>query len=426
MGQIGDTREYTNIDESASKLLAQCPQCQVKVVPKGINSTQPGADGEKHCPNCGQIFGRGTFPTKVLTVAVTGTAGAAAITVDKARLQMLVEVLPAIATDKSVAWSVASGTGTASIGTEGLLQALTNGTITVMATANDVTKVSGSRVITLSNQSIWVQSLAVTGAGDATTITADRGTLQMAVAVLPANAVDSAVVWSVTAGTGTATIDADGLLSAVSNGTVTVVATAHDGSGVIGSRVITLSNQSIWVTGLTVSGADDAITITTDGGTLQMAVAVLPANATDASVTWSVAAGTGTATISAGGLLTAVTDGTVTVTATADDAGGITDDLVITLSNQIKLVTSIVVTGAGSAVIIDVNDGTLQMAAAVLPVDADDGTYMWSVEPGTGAAAISDTGLLTAVTNGTVTVKATANDTSGIVGERIITISNQV
>ena len=44
---------------------------------------------------------------------------------------------------------------------------------------------------------------------------------------------------------------------------------------------------------------------------------VLPANATNNSVTWTVADGTGSATISGSGLLTAVSNGTVTVTATA-------------------------------------------------------------------------------------------------------------
>jgi hypothetical protein len=43
-----------------------------------------------------------------------------------------------------------------------------------------------------------------------------------------------------------------------------------------------------------------------------------------------------------------------------------------------------------------------------------------------GTATISSTGLLTAVTNGTVTVKATAKDGSGVVGSAVITISGQV
>ena len=43
---------------------------------------------------------------------------------------------------------------------------------------------------------------------------------------------------------------ATGLVTSVSNGTVTARATANDGSGVVGSLVITISNQVIPVTGI--------------------------------------------------------------------------------------------------------------------------------------------------------------------------------
>ena len=89
------------------------------------------------------------------------------------------------------------------------------------------------------------------------------------------------------------------------------------------------------VDSITVTGAGGASTITEDGGTLLMSAAVLPITATKKEVTWSVAAGTGTATISTAGLLTALTNGTVTVTATAKDGTGITGTKVITLSNQV-------------------------------------------------------------------------------------------
>jgi hypothetical protein len=88
-------------------------------------------------------------------------------------------------------------------------------------------------------------------------------------------------------------------------------------------------------------------------------------------------------------------------------------------------VTSITVTGEGGATTIDTDGGTLQMSAAVLPGDATDKTVTWSVTNGTGSATISSTGLLTAASNGTVTVKATANDGSGVEGTLEITISGQ-
>ena len=93
--------------------------------------------------------------------------------------------------------------------------------------------------------------------------------------------------------------------------------------------------------------------------------------------------------------------------------------------NCITLVNSITVMGQAGANQITTNGGTLQMVADVLPVNADDATYTWSVTDGTGSASINATGLLTAISNGTVTVAATANDASGQMDSKVITISNQ-
>ena len=183
---------------------------------------------------------------------------------------------------------------------------------------------------------------------------------------------------------------------------------------------------SILVTSITVTGTGDATTITADQGTLQMQAEVLPADATNKAVTWSRVNGTGQATISAGGLLTALTNGTVTVTATARDGSGVSDSLQITLSNQTTvLVTSITVTGTGGATSIMTDGGTLQMQAEVLPANATNKAVTWSEVNGTGQATISADGLLTAVANGVVTVTATAQDGSGISDSRQIEISNQ-
>ena len=99
---------------------------------------------------------------------------------------------------------------------------------------------------------------------------------------------------------------APALLLQYANGTVTARATANDGSGVVGSLVITISGQVIPVTGITVTGASGATTITTDNGTLQLTATVTPTDATNKTVTWSVVNGTGQATINSTGLLTAV------------------------------------------------------------------------------------------------------------------------
>ena len=78
----------------------------------------------------------------------------------------------------------------------------------------------------------------------------------------------------------------------------------------------------------------------------QLTATVSPTNATNKTVTWSIINGTGQATISTTGLVTAVASGTVTARATAND-GWSYGTLVITISNQVIPVTGITVTGAG-------------------------------------------------------------------------------
>lgn len=98
--------------------------------------------------------------------------------------------------------------------------------------------------------------------------------------------------------------------------------------------------------------------------------------------------------------------------------------LLVNISNQSIHVSSVTVTAP--IYFITSPFGTLQMTAAVLPADADDPSVTWSVISGTGTAAISSAGLLTALSNGYVTVRATARDGSGIYGGHIVDISGQV
>jgi hypothetical protein len=88
------------------------------------------------------------------------------------------------------------------------------------------------------------------------------------------------------------------------------------------------------VTMITVTGADGNNTITTDKGTLQLLSSIFP-NGSSKTVTWSTANGTGQASISSSGLVTAITDGTVTAMATATDGSGVYGTLFITISNQV-------------------------------------------------------------------------------------------
>ncbi len=94
-------------------------------------------------------------------------------------------------------------------------------------------------------------------------------------------------------------------------------------------------DNSVSVTGISIQSADAATTISTHAGTLQLSATVTPTNATNKLVTWSVSDGTGSATITQNGVLSAVANGTVTVKVISQSTTNLKAEKVITMSNQI-------------------------------------------------------------------------------------------
>jgi hypothetical protein len=115
---------------------------------------------------------------------------------------------------------------------------------------------------------------------------------------------------------------------------VNVGMTATPDIGIDWAYLDAQSAPDVLVTGITVTGAGSATTITTNDGTLQLTATIVPDTATLQTVTWSIADGTGHGHISVGGLVTAVTDGTATATATANDGSAVHGHLELTFSNQ--------------------------------------------------------------------------------------------
>ncbi|WP_162341647.1 S-layer homology domain-containing protein [Paenibacillus paridis] len=266
-------------------------------------------------------------PLLVTEINVTSHDDASSLEVGST-LNMYAEILPENALYKKIKWSVENGTGTATINASGVLTGTTAGTVTVKATAVDGSAVYGTKLITITEPVVPVETISITAEDEVTSVETGAE-LQIFAAAAPANATNQTVSWSVLPGTGTASIDAEsGLLTAGSPGTVTVQAEALDGSGVIGSMTLTITAipvSSITVTGVSTVEVDENITFTT---------AVAPANATDQAIQWSVENGTGTATINASGVLTGKTAGTVTVIATAVDGSAVYGTKVVQVTTK--------------------------------------------------------------------------------------------
>ena len=94
------------------------------------------------------------------------------------------------------------------------------------------------------NTDFVVESVEVMGEGGVSTIDTQAGTLQMVATVMPDFASNMEVTWSVPDANGVAEIDANGMLTAVGDGVVTVTATSTDGTDISGSTDITVTNQT--------------------------------------------------------------------------------------------------------------------------------------------------------------------------------------
>jgi len=243
-----------------------------------------------------------------------------------------------------------------------------------------------------------VTFVTVSGEGNATSITTKGGTLQMSAAIDPSDATDKSVTWSITSGSNFATISSSGLLTATADGTVTVRATANDGTGIYGEKAISISGQ-ILVTSIAVAGENNVDTITAKDGTLRMLANVQPDNASNKSVTWSISSGSGATIDSDTGILTATTDGTVKVRATAKDSSGKSGEVTITISGQLpSTITkqpSPQTKYAGTGEI-----ATFSVTATGTPTL----TYQWQIDAGSGWDNVSNGGIYSGAATNTLTL----------------------
>ena len=185
-------------------------------------------------------------------------------------LQLTATVKPSYADNKTITWK-SSDEKVATVDKDGKVTAVANGTVTITATSADG-KHSATVTITVK---ISPEKLTLTAENK--TLTKIGDTLQITAKVEPDNAYDK-LIWK-SSDENVATVDADGKVTAVGNGEVTITATTEDGKlnesvtitvkipdeptinettgyGNLKARSVTQSNNSIKVEWSRISGAD--------------------------------------------------------------------------------------------------------------------------------------------------------------------------
>lgn len=251
-------------------------------------------------------------------------------------LALTASVEPSNATSE-ILWSIdeARSTGTASIDENGILVGLTPGLVTVLATSADDSAVFDETTVTILAPTAEAEAIVVTGDWEFANEVEAGATLQMIPRFIPGNTADKSVTWSVDNGTGSATIDQNGLLTALTPGTVTVWAVASN--EVESSCSLNIVRYAGDITILLDGSA--GVTSLGVGQRMILSAQVSPEDATCQEVVWSVEDGTGSAKLETYSYyppqITGLTAGTVTLRATSRDNRAISVSVELTVSDVI-------------------------------------------------------------------------------------------
>ena len=221
-------------------------------------------------------------------------------------------------------------------------------------------------------------------------------TVTLKATVTPDNADDKTVIWS-SSDKKIATVDSNGKVKGISNGTVTITAKTND-TGKKATAKITVKTP---VTGVKLSKSKTTIN---KGRYETVKATVLPETASDQSVSWSSSDNT-VAKVDENGKITAVKNGTATITVTTTD-GGKTASVEVTVVTPTVAVTG--VTLNKTAISIDIGQ-TEKVTATVKPSNATNKGVVFTSDD-SSVATVDNDGLITGIGVGTTNVKVTTND----------------
>ena len=337
----------------------------------------------------------GSVATGEVVIPVTGIA------VDKTTVTMDVNqtvpltyaIAPTNATNKNVTWS-SSDNGVATV-VDGVIRSVSYGTAVITVTTEDGGKTANCAVTVavpttpVSGVSLSKNSMTV-AVGSSDTLTAT---------VAPSDATNKNVKWS-SSNSRIATV-VDGTVTGVSKGNTVIIVTTVDG-GFVDTCSVTVGDAPVVPVPVTGVSLDKTSVTIGAGSTATVVATVSPSDATNKGVTWS-SSNNSVATVS-GGVITGVSGGTATITATTID-GGKTASCTVTVSSSSVPVTGVTLRGVTTMEV----GKTETFTVTVQPSDATNKGVIWNSSDAS-ILSVSSNGAVKAVAVGTATVTVTTVD----------------
>lgn len=208
-------------------------------------------------------------------------------------VQLSGSVLPANASNKNLVWTT-SDENIATVSESGLVTAVAVGEVTITATSQSTPDISATCRVSVVPTPVASITLSQTSVSLKAT-----ETVSLTATVAPETATVKDVTWT-SDNPKVATVDENGVITAVAVGEAVITATATDGSGVF--NTVKVQVEPIYAESITIVA--EGSTTLRDGETVQLRAVFVPENTTDKRVTWD--AGTEiNSTIDENGLFTA-------------------------------------------------------------------------------------------------------------------------
>ena len=265
-----------------------------------------------------------------------------------------------------------------------------------------------------SNQPVLVSSIALSP----TSVTLNpNGTYKFNVTVSPSNATNKGVTWS-SSNTNVVSVDQNGNIKALKDGTAKIRVTAKDGSGKYAEASVTVESSkptNILVTGVSLNASTVKMYV---GQSYQLIHTIKPSNATNKGVTWS-SSNTNVVSVS-NGKIVGKSSGKARITVTTNDGrySAYTDVTVINRpsSNSSSSSKPSSSSSSGSSIsssidiikdTIELNKGSEEKLEYKLSQDLTDSIIIWK-SSNTDVAVVKN-GIVTAISDGEATITATIN-----------------
>ena len=364
-------------------------------------------------PIVGQKSHRETFTVTVVNKLVTSieiqqdskkVESLSLNTGDEATLKAVVK--PDEATNKNVTWS--SSAGDVVQVDNGKLTAVKAGEARITASASDGSGVKAEVKVTVTD--VAVKEITVSGEVNQTVL--EGGKIQLAVNFVPENATNKGLKWK-SLNSDIATVDENGIVTGVRNGTATIQATSVVNPEAVATFSVLV--EEIYMTEFTVVADRTTVTV---GDTATVRAIIKPDEYPNKEVRWESMDPT-VATVNENGVVTTKATGPVTIkgTSKADPNSSAT---VTILVEDVKA-ESVTISGYNQNYL--TSGSTVTLTATVKPDAAANKTIVWS-SSNTDIVTVDQNGKVTAKNQGTATVRA-LNEYTGLYDEVEIMVYNR-